>query len=82
MGLSSAGSLPILVALDGSRSHVAREFFEAKHGATEEGQSFVEQQLQQHTIFYGIVDGLHRLLALQRLSNEQPEWAGWRLYNV
>ncbi len=69
-GVSTTGSLPMVVPLVGDQAAYPKKYFTEVHCMDEEGAT---HEVSKFATWYGIVEGEHRNEALRRLSNEAPQ---------
>jgi len=74
-GLSAAGNKAVVVKLEGAFCSYPRSYLIEERGMSIEES---KKELAKFPVWFGIVDGLHRLLVIQRLMKKIPEqWAGF-----
>lgn len=73
-GLTTGGSMAYAIRLEGVYASYPLEYFRDKMGSEEDA----NKEVSKRELWYGIVDGEHRLTALQKLICKDPaKWAGF-----
>lgn len=75
-GLVAGMNMPLVLPLTGIHKGFVREHFQKK-GFSEED---INAKIQEHTVWYGVIDGEYRTLALHELIDEDPQsWGSFLL---
>lgn len=82
-GITSGGCLPSVVRLEGVYESFPYSFLESNFLAdglsANEATKKAEEMVKKHDVWYGIIDGAHRHMAISELMKDSPNrWAGFQ----